>query len=91
MLISGGCQSLPGDGGDHGGDQLQDEGAHQEAAKGEGAGREKGGGGGKPNQLSFDQFFLLHQSFQSLTTPGGGQLCDNGGEGDQCEAAQRRR
>ena len=41
------------------------------------------------NLINF--LFLLHQSFQSLTTPGGGQLCDNGGEGDQCEAAQRRR
>ena len=51
VSIPGGCQPLPGDGGDHGGDELQDEGAHQEAAKGtEGAGREEGGGGGTLDQ-----------------------------------------
>ena len=42
-FILGGGQPVPGDGGDHGGDQLQDEGAHQEAAQG-GSGAEGGGG-----------------------------------------------
>ena len=42
-FIVGGGQPVPGDGGDHGGDQLQDEGAHQEAAQG-GSGAEGGGG-----------------------------------------------
>ena len=43
-FIVGGGQPVPGDGGDHGGDQLQDEGAHQEAAQG-GSGAKEGGGG----------------------------------------------
>ena len=87
VSIPGGCQPLPGDGGDHGGDQLQDEGAHQEAAKGtEGAGGEEGGGGG-----TLDQHFSFQHHLNHQLCPGGGQLCDDGGEGDQCEAAKRRR
>ena len=43
-FILGGGQPVPGDGGDHGGDQLQDEGAHQEAAQGGSGAKERGGG-----------------------------------------------